>query len=904
MAKYLLPQAIGFNKIKCSFLFGKRPLLLIFFLSYLILSFTANAQQPSQDESCGTMEYLNAAKLSDPFLAAREADYEKQIQQWIADNPEDENRAVVTIPVVFHIVYKNNTENISNTKCNQILAELNRDYSRTNPDAYLTPNVWQPIAANTNIQFCFAQRTPVGDSTNGIERRLTTVQQFYHTNNNIKFFSTGGLNAWNVKKYLNIWICDVDVSFAEFPTGSVSNTYGVVCRYGFLGTGKWVVTHEVGHYFNLRHIWGDDGGGCGGSDYVSDTPNQADKTSACPGSFPKVDACSPNSNGKMFMNYMDYTPGYCSGSCSGCDSRNLFTNGQKVRMNAVLNTAPYNALKTSNGCDPVVPAAPPVPTLSTATCGPKILTRVIPPSGVDFYWQGTSCGTSIANPGLTYIVNTSGTYYLRAKFTNGGWSPCSSKIVTINTIPIDPPTPTATANTCGNQVLSIAVPPVGVTFYWQGTTCGTSTDSSGLTYTAPSAGSYKIRARSTAGCWSSCDSVAVIDNPYPTPTVAGQNSVCSNSTGVVYSVINSGNIFFWSITGGTIAYGQNTDSIFADWGTGGTGIATITETNPSTNCSTTLSLNVNINSSLNPVITANSSTTFCQGDSVVLDASAGFVSYLWSNGATTQTITVSNTGIFSVDVTSDNGCSGSSLILVSVIVNSNPSVIINPSGATTFCKEDSVILTAGSAGIANYYWSNGEITQNILVSDSGSFNVKVTDTNGCSATSASIDVIVYPSQPIPYITLSNDTLTSIAATGNQWYLNGVLITGAISQNYIITENGSYSVTVTDTTFGCFASSDYISYDYVDVETIFDDQLLSIFPNPATKDLNISYNNHNTNSFLIELFSINGQLIYQEKLHHFKGNYKKEIDLQNVGKGIYFVKIITDANVIINRVIRE
>ena len=870
------------------------------FLFFLSLNLTVSAQ----DESCGSTEHLSILKQSDPTLQSKIDTYEQQIQQWIADNPQESRspNSVITIPVVIHVVYKNSTENISNTLCNQVIQELNQDYSRTNPDSHLTPAVWQSIAANPGIQFCLAQRTPTGAVTNGIERRQTTVQQFYYTNNKMKFFSTGGLDAWNVKKYMNIWICDVDVSFSEFPTGSASNTYGSVCRYGFLGLGKWVVTHEIGHSLNLRHIWGDDGGTCSGSDLVSDTPNQANKTTTCPGPFPQTDACSPNNPGIMFMNYMDYTPGYCSGSCSGCDSRNLFTNGQKARMLAVLNNPPYNALKTSNGCTPVTPAAPPIPTLSTNACGPKTLTRATPPSGVLYYWQGTSCGTSTANSASTYTVNTSGTYYLRARYTNGTWSTnCSSKIVTINPIPNIPPIPSVTANPCGSQTLTRAVPPTGITFYWQGTSCGSSTSNSALTYAASSTATYFIRAKSSAGCWSACDSVAVTVHSSPSPVITGQNAVCSNASGVIYSVINSGNNYFWSVIGGTIASGQNTNSIHINWGTAGVGTVTITETNQSTSCSKTVSFTVNINSSLNPLITANSSVNFCQGHFVVLDASSGFTSYLWSNGDTTQTISVANSGTFTVSVTAANGCTGTSSTPVSVTVYANPLAVINPVGVTTFCEGDSALLSTSSIGVVSYLWSNGGNSQSISVSDSGSYTVTIVDTNGCSATSAATIVTIHPLPPTPSITEYNDTLVSSSSTGNQWYLNtDTLIYGATSNFYIPSQNGNYTVTVTDSS-GCSATSAEFNYSTSGIETM----PVSVEPQP---EITI-YPNPNDGKFTVEslkwkvtditIYNMIGEKIYSLKKEQISILYPTQqqagsafsIDLISQPPGIYFVQLL-------------
>ncbi len=549
--------------------------------------------------------------------------------------------------------------------------------------------------------------------------------------------------------------------------------------------------------------------------------------------------------------------------------------------------------------------APPVPTLSSNACGPKTLTRTSPPSGAIYYWQGTTCGTTTSfGSASNYTVTTSGTYYLRAKYSSGGWSPCVSKSVTINPLPGNPPIPATTENPCGIQTLTRGTPPTGVTFYWQDTVCGTNTGNSGSTYTVSASGTYYLRARTGAGCWSGCTPIVDTVNPMPAPSITGQNSVCSNSSGTTYSVLNSGNNFTWSVSGGTIASGQNTNSITVNWGTAGTGVATLNETIASTGCSSTTTLNVNINSSLNPSIAFSGSTNICFGQSIVLDASAGFVSYLWSNGDTTQTTTISTSGIYSVAVTGNNGCTGSSLVPIAVTVNPNPSAIITPAGAITFCEGDTALLTTPESGIVSYSWSNGEITQNISVSDSGNYFVIVTDTNGCSGTSATTTVTVNPLPPAPSIIIYDDTLISSSSTGNQWYLNGVLIPGATSQYYTLTQNGSYSVSYTDSTFGCYSLSDTMNFNSVSVETISNDQQLNIFPNPATNVLNISFDNLNTKSFLLLLLGINGQVIYEEKLFSLKGNYTKEIDLQNAAKGIYFVKIITDTNVIIKKVVKK
>lgn len=320
---------------------------LLLWIAICLLSGIVNLNGQTADQ-CGTTENLERLLKLDPKLDQKMQAYEAQIQEWIKNNVSAKSAvATITIPTVIHVVYKNSSENISNTICNQIIQVLNEDYGRTNSDTNQTPSVWKSIAANTGVQFCLAQRDPSGAPATGIERRLTANANFT-TDDKVKFFAQGGLDAWDTQKYFNIWICDLTPGlggYGEFPTGTVSNTFGNVSDYAVVGLGQWVASHECGHCFNLRHIWGDDAGACTGSDLVSDTPNQANSSpGTCP-IFPATDACTTTTPGIMFMNYMDY-------GGNGC--KNMFTNGQSARINAVLSVTPYNSLATSNGCVPVV----------------------------------------------------------------------------------------------------------------------------------------------------------------------------------------------------------------------------------------------------------------------------------------------------------------------------------------------------------------------------------------------------------------------------------------------------------------------------------------------------------------------------------------------------------------------
>jgi hypothetical protein len=259
--------------------------------------------------------------------------------------------ATVTIPVVVHVVYNTSAQNISDAQIISQLNILNADFAGINSDVSLIPTTFQGVkSGNTNIQFCLAQRDPNGLSTTGIVRKSTTVTSF-SSNDNVKNSTTGGSNAWDRTKYLNIWVCNLGgglLGYAQFPGGTAA-TDGVVIGYtcfGNTGTAQApfnkgrTATHEVGHWLNLRHIWGD--ATCG-SDLVNDTPLHNTSNTGCPAAGHKS-TCSGTPI-EMTMNYMDYTDDACM---------YMFSAGQSARMNAILTTGGARAsLATSNGCVPV-----------------------------------------------------------------------------------------------------------------------------------------------------------------------------------------------------------------------------------------------------------------------------------------------------------------------------------------------------------------------------------------------------------------------------------------------------------------------------------------------------------------------------------------------------------------------
>lgn len=413
------------------------------------VKFTRQVPAPAI-ERCSIADHEAHLESINPNRAAERQSFEQQVNTWIAANANNPTvqGGTITIPVVVHVVWNTAAENISD---NQVLSQiqvLNEDFGRTNPDASNTPSYWTSIAANTDIQFCMATVDPQGNPTTGIERRQTTVTTF-STNDNVKFFAQGGLNAWSVTSYINMWVCDLTaglLGYGEFPTGTASNTWGLVMDYqcfgsnytsygsGFTFTPGFdrgrTSTHELGHCFDLYHIWGDDGTSCSGSDLVSDTPNQADEHYGCP-SGSQV-SCSNGPNGDMYQNYMDYSDDICM---------NLFTLGQKTRMLAVLNSTPYNALQTStacqsasNGIDAGISAIiSPATTICNTTFTPQVtirnygtttLTSAVINYRIDagpiqtYNWSGSLTTNQTANVTLSSMTTTAGTHTFTSYTTN------------------------------------------------------------------------------------------------------------------------------------------------------------------------------------------------------------------------------------------------------------------------------------------------------------------------------------------------------------------------------------------------------------------------------------------------------------------------------------------------------
>ncbi len=231
------------------------------------------------------------------------------------------------VPVVVNVVHRSDGQNVSLTQIRGQIAVLNRDFARRNKDRTKVPDPWKGLAADTWIRFKLAKVT-----------RTKTTRSSFSTDDSVKRAAGGGIPPFEPDTHLNLWVCALSngvLGYAQFP-GGPAKTDGVVIDYRAFGTrgtaaapfdlGR-TATHEVGHYFNLRHIWADTED-CSGSDFVADTPNAAGPNFGTP-SFPVV-SCGNGPHGDMFMNYMDYVDDA---------AMFLFTAQQVTRMRTALEEA-------------------------------------------------------------------------------------------------------------------------------------------------------------------------------------------------------------------------------------------------------------------------------------------------------------------------------------------------------------------------------------------------------------------------------------------------------------------------------------------------------------------------------------------------------------------------------------
>lgn len=353
------------NRLGREILFPRTPnpaTMKTFITLLLLLSTFAFSVQAQRN--CLSVDYSRKLAAENPQVAASLRSAEDKINAYLSNGTrllarDTSANELITIPVVVHVLYNTPSQNISDAQVLSQLQALNNDFSNVNDDRVNRPGVFKNLSADIRIKFCLAQLDPQNRRTTGIERKSTNVTTFW-PDDAMKVASRGGLSAWNSKRYLNIWVCPLNnrtLGYATSP-GTPVELDGVVISYDVFGTmgnlrsnfnkGR-TLTHEVGHWLGLRHLWGDTD--CG-DDGVDDTPKQKSYNFGCP-VFPRITTCSQDAFGDMFMNYMDFSDDACM---------NMFTQGQKKRMRACFASGnARNSMLNAYACDSNLVAGGPNP---------------------------------------------------------------------------------------------------------------------------------------------------------------------------------------------------------------------------------------------------------------------------------------------------------------------------------------------------------------------------------------------------------------------------------------------------------------------------------------------------------------------------------------------------------------
>jgi len=321
-------------------------------MKYLFYTFTLclllQEVKSQQSFNCNSHEYFQKQMETNPSFKKSQQQLEKETEYYLQHKGALKASAAPAfiIPVVFHVIYTTNAGNISDAQIVDQINILNQEFNRLQPDTALTPVPFKSLATPFSVEFRLATIDPSGNCTNGINRIYSTLSNCSFEEDAVK-----ALSVWPSNKYLNIWIVQsmhysssmdcVGGGYATFPGGSAAldgiNIRGdLISNIGTAaGNSQWgnfkgrYLIHELGHWFNLRHIWGD--ANCG-NDLVADTPPHVTSNSGCP-TFPRnpSSTCAgSNANGEMYTDYMDYTNGPCL---------NMFSAGQVARMTACMNSS-------------------------------------------------------------------------------------------------------------------------------------------------------------------------------------------------------------------------------------------------------------------------------------------------------------------------------------------------------------------------------------------------------------------------------------------------------------------------------------------------------------------------------------------------------------------------------------
>jgi hypothetical protein len=488
---------------------------------------------------------------------------------------------------------------------------------------------------------------------------------------------------------------------------------------------------------------------------------------------------------------------------SGATSASYTANASGPYTVTVTNTSTCSSTSTATV---VTVNALPIATITSATAttfcqGGSVVLNANTGAGLSYQWRLN--GTNITGAtSSSYTANASGSYTVVVTNASSCSSTSTATVVTVNALPTATITASSATTFCqGGSVVLTANTGTGLSYQWKlnGTNITGATSSS---YTANASGSYTVVVTNASTCSSTSTATVVTVNALPTATITASSATtfCQGGSVLLNANTGTGLTYQWRLNGTNI-----TGATSSSYTVNASGSYTVTVTNASTCSSTSTATVVTVNALPVASISPNGLVEICQGQSIALTANGG-VSYLWSTGAPTQSITVSTEALYTVTVTDINGCTDTESQFVKV--NQLPNVAVNNA---SICLGQSATLTA--TGGLSYVWSPAtglSATTGSTVSSSTTtttvYTVTGTGANGCT-NSATATVTV---NALPTATITPATTTTFCQGGSvvlnantgaglsyQWFNNATAIAGATNSSYTATMSGSYTVVVTN-----------------------------------------------------------------------------------------------------------
>jgi hypothetical protein len=879
-----------------------KKLIITVSLGLFVLVNTAYGQR-----KCGTMDHLHATSQQNPAVQFNLDQINQFTQEMIENGVVNMEKSVITIPVVVHVLYNTSTQNISTTQIQSQIDVLNKDFRKLNTDWSNTPSIYQSLVADCEFNFCLASVDPSGNATSGIIRKSTSKTVFDATTDDAKYNSTGGSDAWSSASYLNIWVVPSIkagtntgiLGYAQFPGGAAA-TDGLVICHNYFGTSGTVTapfnkgrtaTHEIGHWFNLYHIWGDDGTSCTGSDQCSDTPNQADENYGTP-SFPQV-SCS--NQGDMHMNYMDYVDDA---------AMYMFTTGQKARMQALFVSGGFRAsLKNSNGCGNGTVVTPSYCASSSTNVQYEWINNVT---------LGTINNTTTANGGYSDFTSistnlTPGTSYnisLKPGYAGSTYTEYFKVYIDYNN--------DKDFDDAGENVYSSA---------------GTTTTVSG-SFTVPttaSAGATRMRVVMKDGTISGPCGTFTYGEVEDYTINIGSTSTCNAPTGLaVSSITTSGAALSWTAVSGFASYTvQVKPSTSSTWTSYTASTNSLSLTGLSSGTTYNWQVRTNCSSSSSTYTVGSNFTTTNE----TCNAPTGLaVSSITTSGAALSWTAVSGFASYTVQVKPST-----SSTWTSYTASTNSLSLTGLSSGTTYNWQ---VRTNCSSSSSNYTIGTNFVTTTASTSCTDAYESNNTRSAAKTiAVNTNISAIISSTTDVDWFKFSNSstarnirvTLSNLPADYDLYFYNssGTLLyksenggttsetikyNGAPVATYFVLVKG-YNGANGPSCYTLRADRSSTSYKEMQEEeeiissTKIDETIFTVMPNPSVDGKFVfNLSNSFTGSVNVLVYDEAGRIVIQNEINKGEEFLKDAIDLSEKNKGMYIVKIYNDAFHVTERIL--